>query len=84
MDAENKVEEPFVPFRPIASLDQPDLSGRYSYADYFRWGFRERVALLRGWTHKMSPAPGIRHQSALTNLTVAFGTYFKKRTATFS
>ncbi len=80
MDPENnKAEEPFVPYGTITSLDQLDPSRRYSYADYFRWKFQERVELLRGWIHKMSPAPSPRHQSVLTNLNVAFGTYFRKR-----
>ncbi|WP_300603159.1 Uma2 family endonuclease [Niabella sp.] len=77
MDPENKVEEPFVPFGAITSLDQLDLSGRYSYADYFRWKFKERVELFRGWIHKMSPAPGMKHQSASLKLTLKIGNYFE-------
>ncbi|MCD2423653.1 Uma2 family endonuclease [Niabella pedocola] len=77
MDSENNVEEPFVPYGAITSLDQLDLSERYSYADYFRWKFRERVELLRGWIHKMSPAPGIKHQSASLKLTLKIGNYFE-------
>lgn len=79
MEPENKVEEPFVPFGPITSLDQLDLSGRYSYADYFRWKFQERVELLRGWVHKMSPAPGVKHQSTSLKLTLKIGNYFDSR-----
>jgi hypothetical protein len=29
----------------ITSLDQLDLSGTYTYADYLRWQFNERVEL---------------------------------------
>lgn len=77
MDSENKVEEPFVPYGAITSLDQLDLSERYSYADYFRWKFRERVELLRGWIHKMSPAPSPGHQSASLKLALKIGNYFE-------
>ncbi|WP_300603156.1 Uma2 family endonuclease [Niabella sp.] len=79
MDPENKVEEPFVPFGAITSLDQLDLSGRYSYADYFRWKFKERVELFRGWIHKMSPAPSPRHQSISLFLSSAFYNFFSKK-----
>ncbi|MGJ7030534.1 Uma2 family endonuclease [Niabella hirudinis] len=80
MDSENKAEEPFVPYGAITSLDQLDTSQRYSYADYFRWKFQERVELLRGWIHKMSPAPGMKHQSISLTLTLQIGNYFKGKT----
>ncbi|MFN4147036.1 MAG: Uma2 family endonuclease [Runella sp.] len=46
----------------ITRLDQLDLSKQYSYADYLKWRFEERVELIRGYIHKMSPAPARRHQ----------------------
>ncbi|MBO9591921.1 MAG: Uma2 family endonuclease [Niabella sp.] len=58
-------------------MDQLDTSRRYSYADYFRWKFQERVELLRGWIHKMSPAPGMKHQSTSLKLTLKIGNYFE-------
>ncbi|MBO9591920.1 MAG: Uma2 family endonuclease [Niabella sp.] len=79
MDSENKVEEPFVPYGAITSLDQLDLSGRYSYADYFRWKFQERVELLRGWIHKMSPAPSPKHQLISGNLFWEFKSFLKDK-----
>ncbi|MFT3947715.1 MAG: Uma2 family endonuclease [Agriterribacter sp.] len=79
MDTGDKVEEPAEPYGAITSLDQLDLSGRYSYADYFRWKFKERVELLRGWIHKMSPAPGMAHQSVSLKLTLKIGNYFEKK-----
>jgi Uma2 family endonuclease len=39
-----------------------DLNGRYSYADYLKWTFEERIELLRGKIFKMSPAPATKHQ----------------------
>ena len=39
-----------------------DLSKTYSYADYFKWKFEERVELIKGKVFKMSPAPNRAHQ----------------------
>lgn len=74
------VEEPAVAYGPeIVSFDQLDLSKLYSYADYFRWKFAERVELIRGLIHKMSPAPGPVHQSVSVSLTLKIGNFFKNK-----
>jgi Uma2 family endonuclease len=46
----------------ITSLDQLDITKTYSYADYLKWQFEERVELIKGKIFKMSPAPARRHQ----------------------
>ncbi len=46
----------------ITKLSQLDLNGTYSYADYLKWQFEERIELLRGKIFPMSPAPSLRHQ----------------------
>jgi len=46
----------------ITELSQLDLKGTYSYADYLKWQFEERIELLRGKVFPMSPAPSLRHQ----------------------
>lgn len=51
----------------ITSLDQLDLNGTYTYADYLLWQFSERVELLRGKIFKMA-APSRKHQSINGNL----------------
>ena len=51
----------------ITSLDQLDLNGTYTYADYLLWHFSERVELLRGKIFKMA-APSRKHQSINGNL----------------
>lgn len=40
-----------------------DLSKTYTYADYLKWTFDERLELIKGRIFKMSPAPGTSHQS---------------------
>lgn len=39
-----------------------DLSKSYTYADYLKWQFNERLELIKGKIFKMSPAPGTAHQ----------------------
>lgn len=39
-----------------------DLNKTYTYADYFKWKFEERVELIRGRIFKMSHAPNRIHQ----------------------
>jgi Uma2 family endonuclease len=46
----------------ITNIDQLDLQKSYSYADYLKWTFEERVELIKGKIFKMSPAPARRHQ----------------------
>jgi len=39
-----------------------DISKTYTYADYLKWTFDERLELIKGKIFKMSPAPGSVHQ----------------------
>lgn len=39
-----------------------DLNKTYSYADYLKWAFTERLELIKGKVFEMSPAPGSTHQ----------------------
>jgi Uma2 family endonuclease len=39
-----------------------DLSKTYTYADYLKWTFDERLELIKGKIFTMSPAPGSDHQ----------------------
>lgn len=80
MESENTAQEPLVPYLPeIVSLDQLDLSKHYSYADYLRWKFKERVELIRGFIHKMSPAPSPSHQSVSFQTGLKFGNFFQRK-----
>jgi len=45
-----------------------DLNKSYTYADYFKWQFEERVELIRGKIFKMSPAPNWFHQKIAGNI----------------
>ncbi len=80
MKSDKIIEEPSIAYgAEITSLDQLDLTKLYSYADYFRWKFQERVELIGGLIHKMSPAPGPTHQSVSLKLTLKVGLFFEDK-----
>jgi Uma2 family endonuclease len=62
---------------PIADYAKLDLGGTYSYLDYLRWQFKERVELIRGKVRQMSPAPNTNHQLILSNLGVRLANHFE-------
>ena len=64
----------------ITDINQLDLSKRYSYADYLTWQLNERVELIRGWIHKMSPAPKRKHQKVSFRLGLHLGKFFESKT----
>ena len=39
-----------------------DITKTYTYADYLKWTFDDRLELIKGKIFKMSPAPGSFHQ----------------------
>lgn len=45
-----------------------DLNKVYTYADYYKWHFEERVELIKGKIFKMSPAPNRFHQELAGNI----------------
>lgn len=46
----------------IPQVNEPDLSGTYTAADYLSWKTDELMELIRGKIFKMSPAPSSWHQ----------------------
>jgi len=61
----------------ITNIDQLDLNGSYTYADYLLWKFSERVELIKGKIFKMSPAPSRKHQVVSRELTFLIGDIFR-------
>ncbi|WP_421870961.1 Uma2 family endonuclease [Marinoscillum sp.] len=59
------------------SVLEPEAT--YSYADYLRWSFEERVELIKGKLFRMSPAPKRSHQEIGGDIFVAIHTYLKKQ-----
>lgn len=81
MKPENTANEPMVTYGTVTSIGQLDFSKRYSYADYFRWKFQERVELFKGFIHKMSPAPSPKHQAVSIFLSSYFYSLLKGKTS---
>ena len=63
----------------ITDINQLDLNGTYSYADYLLWKFQERVELFKGRILKMSPAPSRKHQEISSSLHGELFSIFKKQ-----
>jgi Uma2 family endonuclease len=49
----------------IKTLNEVDFSASYSYADYMRFEFEERLEIIKGHLFRMSPAPARIHQKIL-------------------
>lgn len=64
----------------ITSIDQLDLNGNYTYADYLLWNFKERVELFKGKILKMSPAPAPIHQRVSRNFSDILSPFFRQGT----
>ncbi len=52
-----------------------DLTKTYTYADYLKWTFDERLELIKGYIFKMSPAPAEIHQRISQKVNVALYNY---------
>lgn len=63
---------------PITDISQLDPDGKYTYADYLLWKFKERVELVRGRLFKMTPAPNTIHQRISHELDRQLGNFFHK------
>ena len=59
-----------------STVEEPDSSATYTYADYLQWKFEERLELFRGKIFKLS-APNTKHQVVAGNLTAALITFLK-------
>jgi len=56
-----------------------DINKLYTYADYFKWQFEERVELIKGKIFKMSPAPNFNHQVLAGEIYGTFRDFLKKQ-----
>lgn len=62
----------------MTNIDDLDLNGTYTYADYMKWDFDETIEIIKGKVFRMSPASNLRHQRVSMKLTIELGNYFKK------
>ncbi len=61
----------------ITDINDLDLDGTYSYADYLTWRFEQSVELIKGKIFQMSPAPKVKHQNISFNLSGLLYNYLK-------
>jgi Uma2 family endonuclease len=61
---------------PIAEYAMLDLDRLYTYWDYLKWSFLDRVELIRGKVVKMCPAPSRNHQLVVRVVNRYFDQYF--------
>lgn len=64
---------------PIAFYGQLDITKRYTYLDYIKWQFEDRVELIKGEIVKMASAPSRKHQKTSMNITRLFDSYFYRK-----
>lgn len=64
---ENQTEEPILEYGKV-----------YTYADYLKWTFKERIEIIKGQIFKMSPAPARIHQGVSRELGRIFVNHFHK------
>jgi Uma2 family endonuclease len=61
-----------------SKVEEPEASFTYTYADYLKWQFEERLELFRGKIFKLS-APNTKHQVIAGNLTAAAIIFLKQK-----
>ena len=61
----------------FAKVEEPDPSLTYTYADYLKWQFEERLELFKGKIFRLS-APNTNHQIISRNITGEFFYKLKK------
>lgn len=54
-----------------------DVNKIYTYADYFKWKFDERVELIKGRIFEMSPAPSRIHQELSSDIHNTFYNFLR-------
>jgi Uma2 family endonuclease len=63
----------------ITNINQLDFTKQYSYAEYLKWEFKERIELIKGYLFKMSPAPARRHQELAWNFSMQIDKYLRNK-----
>ena len=61
------------------TLSELDINKAYSYSDYLKWKFKERVELIKGKLFKMSPAPNRSHQTLVLDIAVSLRIFLSGR-----
>lgn len=65
--------------KPLTTVEEPDMSGTYTAADYLRWNLDELVELIRGKIFKMSPSPTSNHQRISSKFNRLLDIFFESK-----
>ena len=60
-------------------VEEPDLSGEYTAADYLKWTFEGLVELIHGKIFKMAPSPTSSHQATAVSLSSTIYQFFEDK-----
>ncbi|NEU09830.1 Uma2 family endonuclease [Flavihumibacter sp. R14] len=63
----------------VLKFEDIDLSASYTYADYLKWEFDERLELIRGKVFRMSPGPNTFHQQVSGAVFYALYNFLRKK-----
>lgn len=66
-----------MPEKSIDDISLLEPEATYSYADYLKWSFEERVELIKGKVFRMSPAPNRIHQGLSIKLILKIGNFLE-------
>jgi len=64
----------------ITNVADIDFSRSYSYEDYFRWAFEDRVELIKGKIFRINPTPSLTHQRLCGSLYIKLNEYLFNKT----
>jgi len=62
----------------VSMVEEPSPDYTYTYADYLKWKFEERLELFKGRIFKMS-APNTKHQIVAGRLHLRIGAFLEKQ-----
>jgi Uma2 family endonuclease len=60
-------------------VEEPDITGSYTYSDYMKWTVPDMMELIRGKIYKMSPAPRAVHQIVTGEVYRQIANYLKRK-----
>ena len=76
---ESSIEYNLSPKNLVYDINELNPNKQYTYSDYLTWRFKERVELIKGWLHKMTPAPKRKHQKIEVKISNLFYNFLENK-----
>ncbi len=64
-------------------VEEPQSDIGFTYTDYLKWKFKERIELIMGRIFKMCPAPSLSHQRISANIEKQLGDFLHGSSCSF-